>query len=53
MEGRAWYCGCGNLTGCRAMGWLASLMGGPASYTSEYLREVHAHLDIARRPSRR
>ena len=26
--------------------FIASLMGGPASYTGEYLREVHAHLDI-------
>ena len=26
--------------------FIASLMGGPASYTSEYLRDVHAHLDI-------
>jgi len=26
--------------------FISSLMGGPASYTSEHLERVHAHLDI-------
>lgn len=26
--------------------FIASVMGGPASFTGDYLRQVHAHLDI-------